>query len=42
LHFGGRDHSTVIYAIQQIETLRAKDESVQRDINYISSLFSQQ
>ncbi|MBD3391019.1 MAG: chromosomal replication initiator protein DnaA [Chitinivibrionales bacterium] len=42
LHFGGRDHSTVIHAVQQIESLRVKDESVQRDINYISSLFSQQ
>jgi chromosomal replication initiator protein len=37
LHFGGRDHSTVIHAIHQIEELQGKDEGVLRDINYISS-----
>jgi chromosomal replication initiator protein len=37
LHFGGRDHSTVIHAIQQIEKMKEKDAGVQKDINYIAS-----
>ncbi len=37
LHFGGRDHSTVIHAVQQIDRLQTKDESIKRDINYIIS-----
>jgi chromosomal replication initiator protein len=40
LHFGGRDHSTVIHAVQQIDRLQIKDESVKRDINYIISELS--
>ncbi|KMQ51823.1 Chromosomal replication initiator protein DnaA [Chitinispirillum alkaliphilum] len=35
LNFGGRDHSTVIYAISQIEQLIKKDEGVARDVNYV-------
>jgi chromosomal replication initiator protein len=41
LHFGGRDHSTVIHAIQHIETLKNTDSRVLKDINYIISLFQQ-
>jgi chromosomal replication initiator protein len=37
LNFGGRDHSTVIHSIQQIEDLIKKDASVARDIDYIIS-----
>ncbi len=37
LNFGGRDHSTVIYAVQQIEQLIKKDDSVSKDVNYIIS-----
>ena len=37
LNFGGRDHSTVIHAIQQIELLKNKDQSIARDIDYIIS-----
>lgn len=32
LHFGGRDHSTVIHAIQTIEQLIKNDEKVREDI----------
>lgn len=35
LNFGGRDHSTVIHAIQQIDTLLKSDLSLSRDIDYI-------
>jgi chromosomal replication initiator protein len=35
LHFGGRDHSTVVHAIQQVGEQSKKDESLKNDINYI-------
>jgi chromosomal replication initiator protein len=38
LHFGGRDHSTVIHAIQHIEHLKKTDKSVLADIEHIVSL----
>ena len=38
LNFGGRDHSTVIHAIQQIEELIKKDANTAKDIDYIISL----
>jgi len=38
LNFGGRDHSTVIHAISQIEKLKKDDEDLSKDINYIISL----
>ncbi len=37
LHFGGRDHSTVIHAINNIEKLKNSDASVFSDIETISS-----
>ncbi len=37
LNFGGRDHSTVIHSIQQIEDLIKRDSTVARDIDYIIS-----
>jgi len=37
LNFGGRDHSTVIHAVQQIESLKDKDTSIAKDIDYIIS-----
>ena len=37
LNFGGRDHSTVIHAVQQIESLKDKDSSIAKDIDYIIS-----
>jgi chromosomal replication initiator protein len=37
LNFGGRDHSTVIHSIQQIEELIKKDATTARDIDYIIS-----
>ncbi len=40
LHFGGRDHSTVIHAIQHIEYLRKTEKSVSADIENILSLLS--
>jgi chromosomal replication initiator protein len=42
LHFGGRDHSTVIHAIQHIEFLRKNERSVASDIENIISLLSNQ
>lgn len=39
LNFGGRDHSTVIHAIQQIESLLKSDISVSRDVDYIIKSF---
>lgn len=32
LHFGGRDHSTVIHAIQTIDELKKSDSSIKEDI----------
>lgn len=40
LHFGGRDHSTVIHAVQHIERLRKTEKSVSADIDNIVSLLS--
>jgi chromosomal replication initiator protein len=40
LHFGGRDHSTVIHAIHNIEKLKEQDSSVFSDIEIISSQIS--
>lgn len=37
LNFGGRDHSTVIHAIQHIESQKKKDHYLSRDIEYIIS-----
>jgi len=38
LNFGGRDHSTVIHAISQIEQQKESDNNLSRDINYMISL----
>lgn len=38
LHFGGRDHSTVIHAIQTIENLKESDHSVSSDIKLITDI----
>ena len=35
LHFGGRDHSTVIHAIQTIKKETQKDDKMREDLNYI-------
>lgn len=35
LNFGGRDHSTVIHAIQQIESLKNSDSYISKDIQEI-------
>jgi chromosomal replication initiator protein len=40
LHFGGRDHSTVIHAINNIEKLKLKDTTVFSDIETISSILN--
>jgi len=37
LHFGGRDHSTVIHAVKQIKKNTEKDKILVDDINYILS-----
>jgi len=42
LHFGGRDHSTVIHAIQHIEQIKEKDSSVSSDIEHIVSILSEE
>ena len=36
LHFGGRDHSTVIHSIQTIEKLKSTDSTIFSDIEQIS------
>jgi len=38
LHFGGRDHSTVIHAIHAIEKLKSSNSSISSDIERISSI----
>jgi len=38
LHFGGRDHSTVIHAIQNIQKLKLSDSAVAADIEKITAL----
>ena len=35
LHFGGRDHSTVIHAIKNVENLKKNDALLVQDIEYI-------
>ncbi len=35
LHFGGRDHSTVIHAIKNVESLKKNDSLLTQDIEYI-------
>lgn len=42
LNFGGRDHSTVIHAVSQIEEAKKRDQSIVRDINYIISCVENQ
>lgn len=37
LNFGGRDHSTVIHAINNIETLKLYDDTLSADIDSIIS-----
>jgi chromosomal replication initiator protein len=37
LNFGGRDHSTVIHAINNIENLKLKDDTLSSDIDCIIS-----
>jgi len=37
LNFGGRDHSTVIHALHQIEDQCKKDETLRKEIEYIVS-----
>lgn len=39
-HFGGRDHSTVIHAIQTISDLMEQDDSVKEAVQKIRSTFS--
>ncbi len=34
-HFGGRDHTTVLYAVRKIETLRAVDNQINEDIELL-------
>jgi len=41
LHFGGRDHSTVIHAVKHIENLKKTDKNIIADIDHIVSLFSE-
>jgi chromosomal replication initiator protein len=38
LHFGGRDHSTVIYACDAIETLKNKDSSFEEQVNTLRNI----
>jgi chromosomal replication initiator protein len=40
LNFGGRDHSTVIHAIQQLELLKNNDQVIAKDIDYIISILN--
>lgn len=35
LHFGGRDHSTVVHAIQTIDQLRKHDKAVKEDLSVL-------
>jgi len=41
LNFGGRDHSTVIHSIQQIEDLIKKDDETAKNVEYIISSLKQ-
>jgi chromosomal replication initiator protein len=41
LNFGGRDHSTVIHAIQLVGDMMKKDEGMAKDVEYIISLLKQ-
>jgi len=42
LNLGGRDHSTVIHAVSQIEELKKNDMGLVRDINQIIAILEQQ
>jgi chromosomal replication initiator protein len=33
--FGGRDHTTVLHAVRRIESLKAEDASIARDIDVL-------
>ena len=39
-HFGGRDHSTVIYAIGKINSLKSKRKPIRDDLNHIENLLN--
>jgi len=41
LHFGGRDHSTVIHAVSHIDSLKKIDSSINSDIEHIVSVLSE-
>lgn len=36
--FGNKDHSTVIHAVKRVETLKAKEKKIEKDIKIIESL----
>lgn len=39
--FGGRDHTTVLYAVRRIDELRGEDPKIRRDSDVLLRLFSQ-
>lgn len=37
LRFGGRDHTTVLHAVRRIDRLRAEDEQLNADIEFLTA-----
>jgi chromosomal replication initiator protein len=39
--FGGRDHTTVMHAVRQVESLKAEDPALAEDLRLLESMLSQ-
>ena len=38
LHLGGRDHTTIMHACEEIEALRLKDQNIGQDLGFLTQV----